>query len=328
MCKNLIKLCLARHWLKPICAPVLFVLCVPLLCGFAIVRNVTIKADGLTKQLQTNLEKPEKIIAEAGFVLAANDSYRIAGGNKNVQDGSVIEVIRAKKFVVFHNNQENIYSSTKATVGEALKSIGIVYYKEKVYPEPQTPLSENLQIFVAGKNEELCLTDRALAAPLEYVDDSSLAYGTEKVRQEGKAGSEKLISLKARHKDGSVSTKELGKSIVEQPVKKIVQKGTAKSVWTPNGYKRYSKLLQCQATAYTATGNNTALGFAPYEGIVAVDPRYIPLYTKLYIPGYGMAMAGDTGGDMVGSRIDLYFSSYSRAIEWGRRDVDVYILEE
>ena len=65
-----------------------------------------------------------------------------------------------------------------------------------------------------------------------------------------------------------------------------------------------------------------------YEGIVAVDPRFIPYYTKMYIPGYGIAMAGDTGGDMVHHRVDLFFNDYHRAIQWGRRDVDIYILAD
>lgn len=65
----------------------------------------------------------------------------------------------------------------------------------------------------------------------------------------------------------------------------------------------------------------------PYEGIVAVDPRVIPYYTKLYIPGYGIAMAGDTGGAIRGNRLDVFMHDWHRAIQWGRRTLDVYILE-
>lgn len=61
---------------------------------------------------------------------------------------------------------------------------------------------------------------------------------------------------------------------------------------------RYNKVMTMEITAYTlgegsGTGR-TSIGLVPYEGIVAVDPRVIPYYTKLYIPGYGIAMAGDT----------------------------------
>ena len=53
----------------------------------------------------------------------------------------------------------------------------------------------------------------------------------------------------------------------------------------------------------------------------------IPYYTKMYIPGYGMAIAGDTGGAIVGHRIDLFMESLYECYQWGRRDVEIYILE-
>jgi 3D (Asp-Asp-Asp) domain-containing protein len=85
------------------------------------------------------------------------------------------------------------------------------------------------------------------------------------------------------------------------------------------------------ATAYTAGsaggGGMTASGRRAGYGIVAVDPRIIPLGTRLYIPGYGMAIAGDTGGDIVGNRIDLGFDSLRGAMLFGRRDVTVYRLK-
>ena len=63
-----------------------------------------------------------------------------------------------------------------------------------------------------------------------------------------------------------------------------------------------------------------------HHGVVAVDPRVIPLGSRLFIPGYGHAVAGDTGGAIVGRRIDLAFNSYDDAIRFGRRPVTVYVL--
>ncbi len=63
-----------------------------------------------------------------------------------------------------------------------------------------------------------------------------------------------------------------------------------------------------------------------HHGVVAVDPRVIPLGSHLYIPGYGRAVAGDTGGAIIGHRIDLAFNSYGDAIRFGRRPVKVYVL--
>lgn len=86
------------------------------------------------------------------------------------------------------------------------------------------------------------------------------------------------------------------------------------------------------ATAYTAycdtcsgTGRG-ATGMLVHRGVVAVDPRVIPLGSRLYIPGYGSAIAGDTGGAIIGRRIDLAFNSYGDAIRFGRRPVTVYVL--
>ncbi len=85
----------------------------------------------------------------------------------------------------------------------------------------------------------------------------------------------------------------------------------------------------------------TATGYSPYEGsgsgrcatgmragygVVAVDPRVIRLGTRLYISGYGYAVAGDTGGAIKGRRIDLGSSTYSEAAQVGRRRVQVWVL--
>lgn len=71
----------------------------------------------------------------------------------------------------------------------------------------------------------------------------------------------------------------------------------------------------------------TATGMRAERGVIAVDPRVIPLRTRLYVPGYGYAIAGDTGTAIKGNRIDVYFPTYAEAVRWGRRTITVYILE-
>ena len=85
------------------------------------------------------------------------------------------------------------------------------------------------------------------------------------------------------------------------------------------------------ASAYSAydPGNSqyTSRGSFLRKGLVAVDPSFIPLGTRLYIPGYGYAIADDVGGSIKGNRIDLAFDSHREALEFGRRDVVVYIVD-
>ena len=87
------------------------------------------------------------------------------------------------------------------------------------------------------------------------------------------------------------------------------------------------EVMFMEATAYTWTGNRTATGTWPSRGTVAVDPRIIPLGTKLYIEGYGHAVAEDTGGAIKGNIIDLYMDDRSECLNWGRRQVEVRIVE-
>jgi 3D (Asp-Asp-Asp) domain-containing protein len=91
------------------------------------------------------------------------------------------------------------------------------------------------------------------------------------------------------------------------------------------------------ATAYYAFGMGgndingngiTAIGLRARKGIVAVDPRIVPLGTKLYIPGYGEAMAADTGGRIKGNRIDLCFETLEDCYRWGRRNIKIYLVED
>ncbi|EJO5348450.1 hypothetical protein NRP93_002577 [Clostridium botulinum] len=94
--------------------------------------------------------------------------------------------------------------------------------------------------------------------------------------------------------------------------------------------KSYSKVMVMEATAYaghgaTASGNATKRNPNGYSTI-AVDPRVIPLYTKVYVEGYGYAIAHDTGGAIQGNIIDLYMNSEAECNSWGRRTVKVYII--
>jgi cystine transport system substrate-binding protein len=78
------------------------------------------------------------------------------------------------------------------------------------------------------------------------------------------------------------------------------------------------------ASGYSLTGQ-TATGLPVGWGVVAVDPSVIPLGTHLSIPGYGEAVAADTGGAVVGSTIDLWFPTVAQANAWGRRLVTVVL---
>lgn len=94
---------------------------------------------------------------------------------------------------------------------------------------------------------------------------------------------------------------------------------------------RYRRVLNMEASAYTCedpgNGSYTYRGHQLRKGLVAVDPGVIPLGTRLYVEGYGYAIADDTGGYIRGNIIDLAFESRREALIFGRRTVAVYILD-
>ncbi|HLB11344.1 MAG TPA: 3D domain-containing protein, partial [Dehalococcoidia bacterium] len=127
--------------------------------------------------------------------------------------------------------------------------------------------------------------------------------------------------------------------IEKDPTPKLILLGT-KVIWrtieTPSGPVKYREKLRMLATSYDASHGGKAPGHPAYgltstgmtagRGVVAVDPRIIRLYTRLYISGYGLAVAGDTGGAIVGNRIDLGFEEGETGL-WLSRYVDVYVLD-
>lgn len=102
-------------------------------------------------------------------------------------------------------------------------------------------------------------------------------------------------------------------------------------VETPQGYLPYTQVMGMEATAYLPTDGSaegiTAMGIPATYGIVAVDPDIIPLGSRVYIPGYGEALAADTGGAIYGYRIDLCMEDYWEAMDFGRRTVTVFVLK-
>jgi 3D (Asp-Asp-Asp) domain-containing protein len=108
----------------------------------------------------------------------------------------------------------------------------------------------------------------------------------------------------------------------------------AKTTSSKSSKLKVVKTITVTATAYTAnckrcsgiTATGINLKKHPNLKVISVDPKVIKLGTKVYVEGYGYAIAGDTGGAMRGKKIDIFVPSYKKAIQWGRKTVKVKIL--
>lgn len=124
----------------------------------------------------------------------------------------------------------------------------------------------------------------------------------------------------------------------EAPVTKSesepIEATTSQRVETSAPPSDAERTMTVEATAYTAycngcsgtTANGTDLRANPHLKVIAVDPRVIPLGTKVWVEGYGEAVAADTGGVIKGNKIDVFIPNKSGAYEWGRRTVTIKIL--
>ena len=177
-----------------------------------------------------------------------------------------------------------------------------------------------------------------------------LPKGKTQIKQAGQNGV-KTLTYRDRIVDGQVVETELvGEAVTKKAVEKIVLKGTV--VGTPMSKApfdieldsagqplKYKSMISGKATAYTSdrgdSGTICSTGMRAQVGVVAVNPKRIPYGSKLYITSpdgsyvYGYAIAGDTGG---GERkhalvADLFMDTYEECIQFGRRTMNVYILE-
>jgi resuscitation-promoting factor RpfB len=164
-----------------------------------------------------------------------------------------------------------------------------------------------------------------------YKDNPEIEAGEETILEEGENG-KKTKTYKVTYYEGKEYARELVNTQTIKPKDKIISRGTKivwKTIQTPDGEIRYWKKMRVYATHYDQHCNGcnewTAIGMRAGKGVIAVDPKVIKMRSKVYVPGYGVAVAGDTGGAIKGNIIDLGFDD-ARTAGWSARYVDIYLL--
>lgn len=161
----------------------------------------------------------------------------------------------------------------------------------------------------------------------QYVFSREVGKGRLLTKQKGQQGSLKQVYVLTT-KNGRTTRKLASVERVE-PKNEIILMGTSGYSSSRGSYNRGS-VRTMTATAYYPTDGSpqglTASGIKARYGVVAVDPRQIKLGTKVYVEGYGFAIAADTGGAIKGNKIDLCMHSRKDIYNFGRRKVRVHIL--
>lgn len=235
----------------------------------------------------------------------------------------------AKRFSVYTNGRVSRYTSRMSKIEDALRENDVIFQKNQMFPHAKATLIDGTQIFLLKKGERFEFKEFAVSEiPVEYVNDPTLEYGSENVLQSGRPGVDKIIYKI----DVNGIQKEIGRIHKIAPRKSIIQRGSKDCIMTEQGLKHYKRKFIGNVTAYTIEDGNgdgvTSIGIVPYEGVVAVDPEFVPYRSKLFIPGYGLAVAADTGGAIENNCVDLFMYDRDRAWQWGRRHIEVYVLDD
>ena len=141
---------------------------------------------------------------------------------------------------------------------------------------------------------------------------------------------QKEMGLKADGVCGPLTYSSLGEPVAEKVKADSADTGRS-GERQPHPAVEKGHVVYVSATAYSAydpgNSHHTASGTLVRKGVIAVDPSFIPLGTRVYIPGYGEAVAEDIGWGIRGNRIDVAFDTHEEALAFGRRDLELYIIE-
>ncbi|AFM39153.1 hypothetical protein Desaci_0038 [Desulfosporosinus acidiphilus SJ4] len=173
------------------------------------------------------------------------------------------------------------------------------------------------------------VVDKEIPFETQVIESDKVLPGISKIQEEGEAGVLRQV-VKTYKVEGQPLDQQIQFSFeLKKPKKKVVIQNSKPVVGEHFDIDKLniSNTITVESTAYTYTGNKTATGITPRQGIIAVDPRVIAMGTKVYVEGYGYAIAADTGGDIKGNRIDLFFTNLRQCLDWGRKTVRIHILK-
>jgi len=309
---------------------------------------------------RTNAVTVADFLNEAGVFLNEKDEVNVPLTDR-IKDEMKITVTRGFPLqILLDGSPHLIWVKENAAIGAVLMELkaktGVTYLYDGL---PNATVFKNSKFELVSERYEI--TNEIFLIPFEvYVYDiADLAEGEETIANQGDAGLRQIV-YSTRYVGGRAVSKEiLSVSTLSEPMAHIVFRGggtqkiadgaeeaAPKADVKPANERvleidgetvEYIKDFEMTATAYTAasTGRSassayygiTATGIKAERGVVAVDPTVIPMGARLYIEGYGYAVAADTGPSIKGNKVDLYYETLAEAKQYGRQSVMVYLLQ-
>ncbi len=287
--------------------------------------------------VKTSARTVGEALLQAGFMVYLAD--RVAPGlGTPVQPGMQVTIERAKPVTIWVDGRQVRTRTLHDTVADVLAEMNIVLL-EQDYAQPalDAPVVPNAEIRVVRVKREIQIAHEYIPFDTVWEPDPELELDTQALAQDGARGVRERRSL-VTFEDGLEVKRELIADFVARaPQPRVYKYGTKiviRTLDTPQGPLQYWRKIRMLATSYSASTagvsrdkswyGRTRCGQRMRFGIVAVDPRVISLGSNVYVPGYGVGNACDTGSAIVGKRIDLGYDDDNLKLWY--RWVDVYLL--
>lgn len=318
-----------------------------LLAQPAFAKNTYVITDGdRVFTYTTSATDPWQVLGEAGLELDENDTYTTQAGT----GGQEITVRRSQTIHINYYGEEMTATSHGETVEALLSRLNLTLGENDTVSRP---LSDETFDGMRLRVESVICQEQTYTSTIvhttSYYNDPSLPAGTQVTVVEGSDGELLCTAMVTYVNSKEVSRTVLSEVLIRSAVEEVIAVGTGLAtapasdadmpiitedlIILPNGeVLTYVGSTTAQATAYYNRGT-TATGTIAQEGVVAVDPSFIPYGTRMFIITndgdyvYGIAAAEDAGdSNILGSRIDLWFSTKAECIQFGCRECTIYFL--
>ncbi|MDQ0856821.1 G5 and 3D domain-containing protein [Bacillus sp. V2I10] len=310
-------------------------------------KPVQLTVDDEKRTIRTTAKTVEEFLKEQKIAVSEHDKMNASLQTK-ISDNLKLNIEKAIQITLTVENKKQQVWSTSTTVADFLKDQKVqVNELDKVEPQIHETLSANDAVIVTRVEKVTDVVEEPVAFSVVTKNDNSIPKGKQEVIKPGTEGTV------AKHFEVMLENgKEVSRKLIKEETKSESQdrvvvigtKAAPKPVSTastsskPETVSRsndsVAKEFYVTSTAYTAHCNGcsgtTATGVDlranPTAKVIAVDPSVIPLGSKVYVEGYGYAIASDTGGAIKGKKIDVFFSDKGAAYRWGRKQVKIKVL--
>lgn len=300
--------------------------------SYAIPETVKVTYQSMSHIEKTTLETRARTVGDLkeelidnGYKISETDAV-LPAPEAAITDNMSVQIMKAMETEASIAGRKRTIFMIPGTVEDNLKFNDIVYDgNDEIKPALDKTINEKTKIVVnevhykkAEKKEKVDPVDRVILDP-------KLGSGIEQ-KTEGNSG-EGIFTYTYKYVNGKkTKTSRKVKEWIVEPHDNVLHLGT--SATGNKGEYIVVRTFIANCTAYTAKpGAGGALGLGVHRGTCAVDPRFVPYRSEMWIEGYGYAFANDCGGAVKNNVVDLFMNTRGECIQWGRRNKTAYILQ-